>query len=95
MQSDVGSSEVMGNLLVFYRSRDKQCSPLKPGQKMLQRAYYDKSTRNMPDGNGYAENYTRFNSTYAERHNKNVQPKDYKEKTVAKNLLSIYQFIIK
>ncbi len=61
---------------------------MKPGQRCLTRQYYDRSTRNVPNGTGYTANYKRFDSTYGEFHNKNVQPKDYLEPNVAKNFLS-------
>ena len=69
-------------------SRQKPYVLLKPGQKALDRDYYDKSTRNVPDGTGYFTNYKRFESLYGGKHNQNVKPEDYKEANIAPNGLS-------
>ncbi len=59
---------------------------LKPGQashSYSSRAYYADSTRNVPDGHGYTENYKRFDSTYAR--GATAAPRDYLGKTIATN----------
>jgi len=63
-------------------------SSLKPTQRSLERDYYQTSTRNVPDAEGYFSNYNRFDSAYNDKHNKNVKPKHYLEANIASNNLS-------
>jgi len=65
-------------------------SSLKPTQRSLQRDYYQTSTRNVPDAEGYFSNYNRFGSVYNEKHNQNVKPKHYLETNIASNNFSNY-----
>jgi len=71
-------------------NRQKPYVTLKPGQKALERQYYEKSTRNEADGKGYFTNYKRFDSVYSDKHNNNVKPDNYKESNIAGNGLSIF-----
>ena len=60
---------------------------LKPAQKSLERDYYTKSTRNVPDAGGYSTNFIRFDTVYNDTQNINVKPKDYLVRNIGANNL--------
>ena len=58
---------------------------LRPSQTTGERTYYEKSTRNVPDGKGYTNNYLRYGTVYRDGHCYNVGCDDFKKKQNALN----------
>ena len=50
---------------------------LKPGQTRTDREYYQNVTTDKPDGKKVLDNYKRYQSTYDEKHNGNINKGDH------------------
>ena len=66
-------------------------SAYKPGQTTLDREYYDKATRDKPDGKGYLGGYSRFGSVYNKNLSETVKPSDYKNQVASTNNMTAYE----
>jgi hypothetical protein len=63
--------------IIIYVYRDKPYSHLKPGQASMEREFYAKANKEVPDGKVILSNFTRYESVYGQNIAKNVAPGDY------------------
>jgi len=74
---------------------DKPYAILKPGQKTLDREYYNEATQEKPDGQTVLKNFSRFQSTYDQSQAQNVKHGDYKVPARSMNTMLDYDMIHK
>jgi hypothetical protein len=61
---------------------------MKPGQKTMERQYYDKANHEKPEGKTVLNNYARFKSNYDNHHNVNVHKGGYVVPAKSQNNMS-------